>query len=71
MNFTQLPNETLSQALTRYHELLTTGLDLGIDNRVIMQTFYMSPSASSAKYLDASAGGSLLELKPSEGKTMI
>lgn len=71
MNFTQLPDDTLSQAWTRFHELLTTGPDLGIDNHVIMQTFYMSLSERLAEYLDASAGGSFLELKPSKSKEVL
>lgn len=71
VNFEQKESETLTQACSRFQSLLKQGPDLGIDDNLVAQTFYMSLEGVSQMHLDGSAGGSFLDLTAKEGMDIL
>ncbi|GJM99717.1 hypothetical protein PR202_ga16844 [Eleusine coracana subsp. coracana] len=60
--FLQEDEESLAEAWTRFQTLLKQGPDLGIDENMCAQTFYMAIDKESRMHLEGSAGGSFLRL---------
>ncbi|GJN03401.1 hypothetical protein PR202_ga20842 [Eleusine coracana subsp. coracana] len=67
VNFLQEDEESLAEAWTRFQTLLKQGPDLGIDENMCAQTFYMAINKESRMHLDGSAGGSFLRLTAKVG----
>ncbi|GJN12775.1 hypothetical protein PR202_ga31085 [Eleusine coracana subsp. coracana] len=67
VNFLQEDEESLTEAWTRFQTLLKQGPDLGIDENMCAQTFYMAIHKESRMHLDGSAGGSFLRLTTKVG----
>ncbi|GJN35025.1 hypothetical protein PR202_gb23750 [Eleusine coracana subsp. coracana] len=67
VNFLLKDEESLTEAWTRFQTLLKQGPDLGIDENMCAQTFYMAINKASRMHLDESARGSFLRLTAKEG----
>ncbi|GJN12762.1 hypothetical protein PR202_ga31070 [Eleusine coracana subsp. coracana] len=67
VNLLQEDEESLAEAWTRFQTLLKQGPDLGIDENMCAQTFYMAINKESRMHLDGSAGGSFLRLTTKVG----
>ncbi|GJN13385.1 hypothetical protein PR202_gb00079 [Eleusine coracana subsp. coracana] len=67
VDFLQEDEESLAEAWTRFQTLLKQGPDLGIDEDMCAQTFYMAINKASRMHLDGSARGSFLRLTAKAG----
>ncbi|GJN40135.1 hypothetical protein PR202_gb29309 [Eleusine coracana subsp. coracana] len=67
VNFLQQDKQSLAEAWTRFQTLLKQGPDLGIDENMCAQTFYMAINKASRMHLDGSARGSFLRLTAKAG----
>ncbi|GJN37190.1 hypothetical protein PR202_gb26118 [Eleusine coracana subsp. coracana] len=67
VNFLQKDEESFTEAWTRFQTLLKQGPDLGIEENMCAQTFYMARNKASRMHLDGSAGGSFLRLTAKAG----
>ena len=71
MNFRQLEEESLGTSWDRFNELIITGLDLTIQDPVLLQHFYMGLSKDSRESLNAASRGAFLHLSVSEARAML
>ncbi|GJN11760.1 hypothetical protein PR202_ga29977 [Eleusine coracana subsp. coracana] len=71
LNFLQEDEESLVEAWTRFQTLLKQGPDLGIDENMCAQAFYMAINKASRMHLDGSAGGSFLSLTAKVGMELL
>lgn len=67
LSFKQREKESLGAAWARFAKLLASGLELGIQEPVLLQHFYLGLNSESTKFLDCSCRGSFANLTPSEG----
>ncbi|GJM99668.1 hypothetical protein PR202_ga16789 [Eleusine coracana subsp. coracana] len=67
VNFLQEDEESLAEAWTHFQTLLKQGPNLGIDENMCAQTFYMAINKASRMHLDGSARGSFLRLTAKVG----
>jgi hypothetical protein len=71
LNFRQLEKESLGTSWDHFNELIITGLDLAIQDPVLLQYFYMGLSKDSMESLDAASRGAFLHLSASEARAML
>jgi hypothetical protein len=71
LNFRQLEEESLGTSWDDFNELIITGLDLAIQDLVLLQHFYMGFSKDSMESLDAASGGAFLHLSTSEAWSIL
>ena len=71
LNLRQLEEESLGTSWDRFNELIFTGLDLAIQDPVLLQHFYMGLSKDSRESLDAASRGDFLHLSTSEARAML
>ena len=60
LNFRQLEEESLGTSWDHFNELIFTGLDLAIQDPVLLQHFYMGLSKDSRESLNAASRGAFL-----------
>ena len=70
LNFRQL-EESLGTSWDHFNELIFTGLDLTIQDPVLLQHFYIGLSKNSMESLDAASRGAFLHLSASEARSML
>ncbi|GJN07773.1 hypothetical protein PR202_ga25634 [Eleusine coracana subsp. coracana] len=71
VNFEQSTEESLAQAWSHFQSLLKKGPDLGMDDNLLVQTFYMSLKGLSIMHLDSSARGSFLDVTTKVGMDLL
>ena len=71
LNFRQLEEESLGTLWDRFNDLIITGLDLTIQDPVLLQHFYMGLSKDSRESLDVASRGAFLYLSASEVRSML
>ena len=71
LNFRQLEEESLGTSWDHFNELIITGLDIAIQDHVLLQHFYMYLSKDSKEFLDAASRGAFLHLSTSEARAML
>ena len=71
LNFRQLEEESLGTSWDHFNELIFTGLDLVIQDPVLLQHFYMGLSKDSRESLDTASRGAFLHLSASEARFML
>jgi hypothetical protein len=68
--FSQYPTETISEAFKRFNEYTRAVPHHKFPKEDIVQKFYQGLTMASRMIIDASAGGSIIELKPTEAFTL-
>ncbi|GJN31851.1 hypothetical protein PR202_gb20302 [Eleusine coracana subsp. coracana] len=71
VNFLQKDEESLTEAWMCFQTLLKQGPDLGINENMCAQTFYMAINKASRVHLNGSAGGSFLRSTAKEGNELL
>ena len=71
LNFRQLEEESLRTLWDCFNDLIITGLDIAIQDPVLLQHFYMGLSKDSRESLDAASRGAFLYLSTSETRAML
>ena len=71
LNLRKLEEESLGTSWDHFNELIITGLDLAIQDPVLVQHFYMGLSKDSMESLDAASRGAFLYLSASEARSML
>ena len=71
LNFRQLEEESLGTSWDHFNEVIITGLDLAIQDHVLLQHFYMGLSKDSMESLDVASRGAFLHLSASEARSML
>ena len=71
LNFRQLEEESLATSWDYFNDLIITGLDLAIQDLVLLQHFYIGLSKDSMESLDAPSRGAFLHLSASEARSML
>jgi len=66
--FEQREKESLGAAWAHFTKLLASCLELGIQEPVLLQHFYLGLNFESTKFLDCSSRGSFAHLTPGEGR---
>jgi hypothetical protein len=68
--FAQYPTETISEAFERFNEYTRAVPHHRFSKEDLMQKFYQGLTMASRTIIDASAGGSIIELTPTEAFTL-
>jgi hypothetical protein len=68
--FAQYPTETISEAFERFNEYTQAVPHHKFPKEDLMQKFYQGPTMASRTIIDASVGGSIIELTPTEAFTL-
>ena len=71
LNFRQLEEESLGTSWDHFNELIITGLDLAIQDPILLQYFYMGLSKDSRESLDVASRGAFLHLSASTARAML
>jgi hypothetical protein len=71
LNFRQLDKESLAMSWDHFNDLIITGLDLAIQDLVLLRQFYMDLSKNSTQSLDQASSGAFLYLAASEASSML
>ena len=71
LNFRQLEEESLATSWDHFNDIIITGLDLDIQDPVLLQHFYMGLSKDSMESLDVASRGAFLHLSISEARSML
>ena len=71
LNFRQLEEKSLGTSWDHFNNLIITGLDLAIQDPVLLQYFYMGLSKDSMESLDAASRGAFFHLSTSEARAML
>jgi hypothetical protein len=71
LNFRQLDKESLAMSWDHFNDLIITGLDLAIQDLVLLRQFYMDLSKNSTQSLDQASSGAFLYLSASEASSML
>jgi hypothetical protein len=71
LNFRQLEEESLATSWDRFNDLISTGLDLAIQDPVLLQHFYVGLIKDSAQSLDQPSRGAFLHLFHSKVRSML
>jgi hypothetical protein len=69
--FKQKEKESLGASWDHFNSLITTSLDLGISDPMLLPHFYMGLSKDSAQSLDIASRGAFLCLSVSEARTIL
>ena len=71
LNFRQLEEKSLGTSWDHFIELIITGLDLAIQDPILLQYFYMGLRKDSRESLDAASRGAFLHLSTSEARAKL
>ena len=71
LNFRQLEEESLGTLWDHFNELIITGLDLAIQDPVLLQHFYKGLSKDSMESLNAASRRAFLHLSASEARSIL
>jgi hypothetical protein len=71
LSFKQKEKESLGMAWERFNALINTGLDLAIQDPILLQHFYMGLNRETSKYLDTASGGSHLHVFTNSGRSFL
>jgi hypothetical protein len=70
VTFVQYPTETISEAFERFNEYTRAVPHHKFSKENLVQKFYQGLTMASRTIMDASAGGSIIELTPTEAFTL-
>jgi len=71
MSFKQEDSESLSSSWERFELLCKSGPDLGLQDQILLQHFYIGLNKESRAYLNTSSHGSFIHLTSSEARTIL
>ena len=71
LTFKQKEKESLGTSRGCFNALINTGLDLAIQDPILVQHFYMGPDRKTSKYLDTALGGSFLHVSANLGRSIL
>jgi hypothetical protein len=69
--FAQYPTETISKSFERFNEYTRAVAHHKFPKEDLVQKFYQGLTMASRMIIDASAGGSIIELTPTEALTLL